>query len=76
VAERFVEDLKTGAAVDRYTADQLIIYAGLAEGVTRYSVPRITEHVETNLWLIEEFLGAKTKVDRNFIEIEGIGFRC
>jgi RNA 3'-terminal phosphate cyclase (ATP) len=76
VAERFVEDLKTGAAVDRYTADQLIIYAGLAEGVTRYSVPRITEHVETNLWLIEEFLGAKTKVDRNFIEIGGIGFRC
>jgi RNA 3'-terminal phosphate cyclase (ATP) len=76
VAERFIEDVETGAAVDRYMADQLIIYAGLAEGVTRYSVPRITEHVETNLWLIEEFLGAKTKVDRNFIEIGGIGFRC
>jgi len=74
VAERFIEDVKTGAAVDRYIADQLIIYAGLAEGVIRYSIPRVTEHVETNLWLIEEFLGARTRIDGNLIEIEGIGF--
>ena len=74
VAERFREDIKTGAAVDRYIADQLIIYAGLADGVTKYSVPHITEHVETNLWLIEEFLGAKTKIEGNLIEIAGIGF--
>jgi len=74
VAQNFVEDVKTGAAVDRYIADQLIIYAGLGEGVTRYLVPRITEHVETNLWLIEEFLGAKTKISGNLLEIEGIGF--
>ena len=75
VAQSFVEDVETGAAVDRYIADQLIIYAGLADGTTRYSIPRITEHVETNLWLIEEFLGAKTKLSGNLIEIEGIGFK-
>jgi RNA 3'-terminal phosphate cyclase (ATP) len=74
VAERFVEDVKTGAAVDRYIADQLIIYAGLAKGVTKYSVPRITEHVETNLWLIEEFLGVGTRIDGNFLEIKGVSF--
>jgi len=76
VAQNLIEDVKTGATVDRYIADQLIIYAGLAEGTTRYSVPKITEHVETNLWLIEEFLGAKTKIKDNLIEIEGSGFRC
>ncbi len=75
VAQSFVEDVKTGAAVDRYIADQLIIYAGLAEGTSRYSIPRIIEHVETNLWLIEEFLGAKTRIKDDFIEIEGIGFK-
>jgi len=75
VAERFMEDVRTGAAIDRYVADQLILYAGLAEGVSRYSVPRITEHVETNLWLIEELLGARTRISGNVIEIEGIGFR-
>ncbi len=74
VAQSFMKDIGTRAAVDRYVADQLIIYAGLAEGVTRYSVPRITGHVETNLWLIEEFLGARTKVEGNILEIEGIGF--
>jgi RNA 3'-terminal phosphate cyclase (ATP) len=74
VAQSFMKDIGTRAAVDRYVADQLIIYAGLAEGVTRYSVPRITEHVETNLWLIEEFLGARTKIEGNILEIEGIGF--
>ena len=74
VARSFMEDIKAGAAVDRYIADQLIIYAGLAEGTTRYLIPRITEHVETNLWLIEEFLGAKTKISGNLIEIEGAGF--
>jgi len=76
VAESFVEDVKTGAAVDRYIADQIIIYAGLAEGVTRYSIPRISEHVETNLWLIEEFLGARATITGNVVEIEGIGFKC
>jgi len=75
VAQSFIEDVKTGAAVDRYIADQLIIYAGLADGTSRYSIPRITEHVETNLWLIEEFLGAKTRIKDDFIEIEGIGFK-
>jgi len=75
VAQSFIEDIKSGAPVDRYIADQLILYAGLAEGTTRYLIPRITEHVETNLWLIEEFLGARTKIMGNLLEIEGIGFK-
>jgi RNA 3'-terminal phosphate cyclase (ATP) len=74
VARNLVEDIKTGAGVDRYIADQLIIYAGLADGITRYSIPRITEHVETNLWLIEEFLGVETRINDNVLEIEGAGF--
>ncbi len=75
VAQNLIEDIKSGAAVDRYVGDQLIIYAGLAEGTSRYSIPGVTDHVETNLWLIEEFLGVKTKLQDNLIEIEGIGFK-
>jgi RNA 3''-phosphate cyclase len=75
VAQSFIEDIRSGAVVDRYIADQLILYAGLAEGTTRYLIPRITEHVETNLWLIEDFLGARTKISGNLVEIEGIGFK-
>ena len=73
VAGNLMEDLATGATVDRYLADQLIFYAALADGVSEYRVPRLTEHVETNLWLAETMLGAETEVDQNLVRIQGIG---
>jgi len=73
VARNLLEDLKAGATVDRYLADQLIIYAALAKGVTEYVIPRLTEHVDTNLWLIEK-LGATTLVERNILRMEGLGY--
>ena len=74
VARNLVEDLATGATVDRYLADQLIFYAALADGVSEYRIPRLTEHVETNLWLIETILGVKTEVDNNLVRIQGMGY--
>jgi len=74
VAKSLVEDLATGATVDRYSADQLIFYAALADGVSQYRIPRLTEHVETNLWLAETMLGARTEVNHNLVRIRGIGY--
>jgi len=74
VANSLVEDLATGATVDRYLADQLIFYAALADGVSQYRIPRLTEHVETNLWLAETMLGARTEVSHNLVKIQGIGY--
>ena len=74
VARSLVEDLVTGATVDRYLADQPIFYAALADGVSEYRIPRLTEHVETNLWLVESVLGAKTEVSKNLVKIQGIGY--
>lgn len=74
VARNLIEDLATGATVDRYLADQLIFYAALADGVSQYRIPRLTEHIETNLWLVESILGAKTEVDENLVKIQGIGY--
>jgi len=76
VAENLVEDLAAGATVDRYLADQLIFYAALADGVSQYRIPRLTEHVETNLWLVESILGAKTEVNKNLVKIQGIGYHA
>jgi len=72
-AKSLLEDLHSGATVDRYLADQLIFYAALADGVSQYRIPRMTEHVESNLWLAESILGAKTSVDQN-LTIHGIGY--
>ncbi len=74
VAWSLLDDLETGATVDRYLADQLIIYAALADGTTEYVIPRITEHVDTNLWLAEKF-GARTRVTGNVVSVEGFGYR-
>jgi len=74
VAGNLLEDLTAGATVDRYLADQLIFYAALADGVSQYRIPRLTEHVETNLWLVETILGARTEVNHNLVKIQGVGY--
>ncbi len=74
VARHLIEDLATAATVDRYLADQLIFYAALAGGVSQYRIPGLTEHVETNLWLVGSVLGVKTEVSKNLVRIEGIGY--
>jgi RNA 3'-terminal phosphate cyclase (ATP) len=67
------EDLAAGATVDRHMADQLILFAALADGETRYRIPMMTDHVESNLWIVETMLGARTARDGNIITIIGIG---
>lgn len=73
-AKNLLEDLNTGATVDRYLADQLIPYAALAQGQSQFYIPYMTDHVEARLWLVEEILGAKTKIEDNRIQISGIGY--
>jgi RNA 3'-terminal phosphate cyclase (ATP) len=75
VAGSIRDDLKTGATVDRYLADQLIPFCAVADGVSEYIMPSVTEHVETNLWLVEKILGARTKLDGRRLWIEGVGAR-
>ena len=75
VVSSLLEDLGTGATTDRYLADQLILFAALAGGTTRYRIPRMTEHIESNLWLVGRILGVKSEVNRDYLRIEGIGFQ-
>ena len=73
VAYNLIADIESGATVDRFTADQVILYAGLADGESEYIIPCLTEHVETNLWLIEKILGAKVRLDGKRLKIKGVG---
>lgn len=75
VVKSLLKDLKSGATVDHHLADQLILFAALAEGTTTYRIPRRTDHVEANLWLVEKILGVKTHLHENELCVEGIGFR-
>jgi RNA 3'-terminal phosphate cyclase (ATP) len=72
VAQALLADLGSGASVDRHLADQLVLFAALARGTTRYRVPADSEHLRTNLWLAERF-GARTRRAGARVEIEGLG---
>jgi RNA 3'-terminal phosphate cyclase (ATP) len=75
VVSSLLEDLATQATTDRYLADQLILFAALAKGTSRYLIPRMTDHIRSNLWLVEKILGVKTGLKENILTIEGMGFQ-
>lgn len=72
VAKTFLADVRSGATVDRHAADQLVLFAALARGVSRYLVPRVTEHLATNVWLIGQF-GAHGTIEGRQVTVNGLG---
>jgi RNA 3'-terminal phosphate cyclase (ATP) len=53
----------SGAAVDKYLADQLVIYLALANGPSAFSTSEVTQHLLTHAWLIEQFLPVRFDID-------------
>jgi RNA 3'-terminal phosphate cyclase (ATP) len=74
VAATLLEDLSTGATVDRHVADQLVLFAALAAGTSRYLAPRQTEHLDSNLWLAAQF-GVQGEYRNRQVAIKGLGFQ-
>lgn len=67
--------LQSDASVDRHLADQLLIYAALAAGETRYVTEEITDHLRTNAWVIRQFIDAEIEIDETTREVavRGVG---
>ncbi|OGZ19016.1 MAG: RNA 3'-terminal-phosphate cyclase [Candidatus Nealsonbacteria bacterium RBG_13_42_11] len=64
------ELLKTAdskACLDKYLADQILPYLALANGKSSVSVSEITNHVKTNIWVIEKFLEGRFGIKENTI---------
>ncbi|MCX9011925.1 MAG: RNA 3'-terminal phosphate cyclase [Candidatus Methanoperedens sp.] len=60
-AESILSELKSGAGVDIYLADQLIPYMALA-GSGSLVTRTITPHARTNIWVTEQFLDVKFNI--------------
>lgn len=67
-------DLEAGAALDVHAADQLLVYAALARGPSRLTVRRLSRHAQTVLWLVEQFLPVRFRVERRdkLVRIEAL----
>jgi RNA 3'-terminal phosphate cyclase (ATP) len=76
VAMQLLKDLKSGATLDRFAADQIVPFAALAEGESRFRIPEWSDHVQSNAWLVREFLGAQAEVTGQILSVRGVGFRA
>jgi RNA 3'-terminal phosphate cyclase (ATP) len=60
----FTKDfLKSGAAVDRFLADQLLIYMAILKAGC-YTTNELTAHLTTNMEIIKKFLDVDFCVDK------------
>jgi RNA 3'-terminal phosphate cyclase (ATP) len=67
VAEAACEDLldhhRTGAPVDPHLADQLVLPMAVAGGESRLITSEITQHLLTNVWVVQQFLDCSLRVE-------------
>jgi RNA 3'-terminal phosphate cyclase (ATP) len=62
-ADELKDYLLSTECLDPHLADQITIYMGLAEGASSFTVSRITQHLLTNLWVIQQFLDVQVTVE-------------
>lgn len=71
VAHQLLEDISSGATIDRHASDQIIPFAALATGISKFRVPFGTEHAATGAWLASVFLGAEVRAEDQVLMIRG-----
>jgi RNA 3'-terminal phosphate cyclase (ATP) len=63
-AEKLITELAVKPTVDVHLADMLIPYFALAEGKSAILARTISEHIESNIWLIGKMLNAKFNIEK------------
>jgi len=71
VARQLLEEVGSGATIDRHASDQIIPFAALAAGTSRFQVPFITEHTETAGWLAWLFLRTEAHAMGHTLVVHG-----
>ena len=63
-ADKLVAELSVKPTVDVHLADMLLPYMALTEGNSVFLTRTISEHIESNIWLIEKMLNAKFTIEK------------
>jgi RNA 3'-terminal phosphate cyclase (ATP) len=73
-ALELMETMESGASVDEHMLDQLLPYMALAKGESTVLAEELTQHAQTNIWVIERFLGKRFELGRvrNLIQVRTI----
>lgn len=77
VAEAAVQDLlrhrQREAPVDMHLADQLICTLALAQRPSVFTTCRITEHLRTNMWVVEQFMQTRFSLRETSVTVTPTG---
>jgi RNA 3'-phosphate cyclase len=71
-ANKLIRELSAKSTVDEFLADMLIPYMALTKGKSAYLTRTISDHIESNIWLMEKMLNVKFTVTQvnNLYRIE------
>jgi RNA 3'-phosphate cyclase len=76
-----VEELESGAALDRHMGDIIVPYLVLAEGTSEVSISRVTKHTQTNVKVAEWLTGVRFNLEGEIdhpgkLEVRGLSVTC
>ena len=63
-AENLLKEIESCSTVDIHLADILVPYVALANGTSTFLTRKITDHLDTNIWLMEKILGVKFQINK------------
>jgi len=79
--EQFIGYTTDAGALDHHLGDQVVLYMALAKGESIVTVSDFTEHLKTNIWVIEQFLPVKFSLEEypsgrgGTLRVTGTAFR-
>jgi RNA 3'-terminal phosphate cyclase (ATP) len=62
-AKKFLDYYSTSACFDLHLADQIVLYLAIAKGESLFTTAEISNHLLTNLWIIEKFSGVRYTIE-------------
>ena len=78
--DAFLRFWNAQGAMELHLTDQVILYMALAQGESAVTFSKVTDHLKTNIWVIEQFLPVKFITEEDpegggRVTVAGIGFR-
>jgi RNA 3'-phosphate cyclase len=62
-AERLFRTYHSQASLDPWMGDQILPYLALSDGPSTVSVPNLTRHMQSNMWVLERFLNVRFRIE-------------
>ncbi len=69
----FIQYYDSRQALDKHLADQLILPMSLAAGQSGFTTCEVTQHLQTNVGVVERLMGLKAEIEGQKVFVKGFG---